>query len=186
MTAQHPVVDPVFGMRSRFWRAPDESGAEVQHIETVLAPGGGVTPHIHPTMEERFTVLSGRMEFLSGRKWIEAGPGDTVTIEPGTRHAFRNRSGAEATFHTEARPPETLQAFLEDVAGLSRAGKLTRIGLPKPSGLLEAAVLVDRYQDMVTLLFPSPPKPIQRLVFGPLARYAERRGHRAGQFAKLA
>ena len=71
---EHPVVDPVFGMRSRFWRERDAEGQEVQHIETVLEHGGGVTPHIHPAMEERFTVLDGRMEFLSGRRWIEAGP----------------------------------------------------------------------------------------------------------------
>lgn len=183
---EHPVVDPVFGMRSRFWREHDEEGREVQHIETVLENGGGVTPHIHPSMEERFTVVAGRMEFLSGRRWTEAGAGETVTVPPGTRHAFRNRSGAEATFRCEATPPSSLQAFLEDVAGLSRAGKLTRVGLPKPGGLLEAAVLTERYRDMVTLLFPAPPAPVQRLVFGPLARVAERRGHRAGQFAGLA
>ena len=183
---EHPVVDPVFGMRSRFWRDRDADGREVQHIETVLEPGGGVTPHIHPAMEERFTVLDGRMEFLSGRRWVEAGAGESVTVPPGTRHAFRNRSGAAATFRCEATPPSSLQAFLEDVAGLSRAGKLLKIGLPAPGGLLEAAVLVERYQDMVTLLFPAPPKPLQRLIFGPLARVAERRGRQAGHFAKLA
>jgi quercetin dioxygenase-like cupin family protein len=185
--ADHPVVDPVFGMRSRFWRSRDEDGGEVQHIETVLVNGGGVTPHIHPSMEERFTVQAGRMEFLSGREWIETRAGETVVVPPGTRHAFRNRSGAEATFRCEARPPSSLQAFLEDAAGLSRAGKLMKIGLPKPGGLLEAAVLIERYQDMVTLLFPpAPPPRLQRLIFGPLARLAERRGRRAGQFAKLA
>ena len=180
-----PVIDPVFGMRSRFWRTRDEDG-EVQHIETLLEDGGGVTPHIHPSMEERFTVVAGRMEFLSGRKWVEASEGETVVVPPGTRHAFRNRSGAAATFQCEARPPSTLQEFLEDAAGMSRAGKLMKVGLPKPSGLLETAVLVERNKDMVTLLFPAPPKPLQRLIFGPLARLAARRGVRAGQLAKLA
>jgi hypothetical protein len=82
--------------------------------------------------------------------------------------------------------PSTLQAFLEDVAGLSRAGKLTRPGLPKPTALLEAALLAHHYRDMVTLLFPSPPPVVQRLLFPPLARVAQRRGHRAGEFATLA
>jgi hypothetical protein len=86
----------------------------------------------------------------------------------------------------EARPPSTLQAFLEDVAGLSRAGKLTRPGLPKPAALLEAALLAHHYRDMVTLLFPSPPPVVQRLLFPPLARIAQRRGHHAGEFATLA
>jgi hypothetical protein len=39
---------------------------------------------------------------------------------------------------------------------------------------------------MVTLLFPSPPPIVQRLLFPPLARIAQRRGHRAGEFATLA
>ena len=69
---------------------------------------------------------------------------------------------------------------------MSRAGKLTKVGLPKPSGLLEAAVLIERYDDMVTCGFPAPPQPIQKLVFGPLARLAERRGLRAGQLKPLA
>ena len=60
----YPVVDPVFGMRSRFWRTQDETG-EVQHVQTLLEDGGGVTPHIHPSMEERFTVQAGRMEAVA-------------------------------------------------------------------------------------------------------------------------
>jgi mannose-6-phosphate isomerase-like protein (cupin superfamily) len=180
------VVDPVFGTRYRFSRTVDADGGEVQHVEMWVQPRGGVTPHIHPAMEERFTVTDGRCQFLSGRRWIEAGPGETVVVPPGTRHAFRNRGAQPTRVLCEARPPSSLQAFLEDVAGLSRAGKLMRIGLPRPSALLEAAVLLDSYSDMAVLLFPSPPRPIQRLLFGPLARLARRRGLRAGAFAKLA
>jgi mannose-6-phosphate isomerase-like protein (cupin superfamily) len=180
------AVDPVFGMRSRFWRTTGEDGGEVQHVETWVDPGGGVTAHVHPSMHERFVVHEGRCQFLHGRKWIEKGPGEAVDVPAGTRHAFRNRGDAVTRIECEARPPSSLQAFLEDAAGLSRAGKLTKIGLPTPGGLLETAVLVERYSDMVVLGFPAPPRPIQRLIFAPLARIAERRGHRAGQFAKLA
>jgi len=180
------VEDPVFRTRYRFTREADEGGGEVQHVEMWVDPGGGVTPHIHPAMEERFTVVAGVAEFLGGRQWQSAGPGQTVVVPPGTRHAFRNRGDQVAHVRCEARPPSTLQAFLEDVAGLSRAGKLTRFGLPKPSGLLEAAVLATHYRDMVVLLFPSPPQIVQRLLLPPLARFAERRGRRAGEFAALA
>ena len=180
------VEDPVFGTRYRFWRTTDQDGGEVQHVEMWVRPGGGVSAHIHPSMHERFTVRAGRCEFLAGRTWVAAGPGETVVVPPGTRHAFRNRGGEETHVACEARPPSSLQAFLEDVAGLSRAGKLTRIGLPKPGAVLEAAVLIHRYRDMVTLLFPAPPRVVQRLLVPPLARLAERRGRRAGQFASLA
>lgn len=177
--------DPVFRCRYRFSRTTDEDGGEVQHVEMWVDPGGGVTPHIHPSMDERFTVVSGRPEFLGGRRWQEAGPGEIVNVPGGTRHAFRNRGSEVAHVRCEARPPSTLQAFLEDVAGLSRAGKLTRFGVPAPSGVLEAAVLAEAYRDMVVLLFPSPPLFIQRLLLPPLARFAERRGRRAGEFSGL-
>jgi quercetin dioxygenase-like cupin family protein len=180
------VEDPVFRCRYRFSRTRDEDGGEVQHVEMWVDPGGGVSPHIHPSMEERFNVVAGRPEFLAGRRWQVAEAGETVVVPPGTRHAFRNRGDDVAHVRCEARPPSTLQAFLEDVAGLSRAGKLTRVGLPSPSGLLEAVVLAHHYRDMVVLLFPSPPRPVQRLLFPPLARLAERRGRRAGEFASLA
>ena len=180
------VEDPVFRTRYRFTRSTDPGGGGVQHVEIWVDPGGGVPPHLHPSMEERFTVVAGRAELLEGRRWRTAGPGETVVVPAGTRHAFRNRAEAVAHMRAEARPPSALQAFLEDVAGLSRAGKLTRPGLPRPGALLEAAVLAHHYRDMVTLLFPSPPPVVQRLLFPPLARIAQRRGHHPGEFATLA
>jgi hypothetical protein len=40
----------------------------VLHVATWVDPGGGVTPHLHPAMEERFAMLEGRLSFLAGRK----------------------------------------------------------------------------------------------------------------------
>jgi hypothetical protein len=107
-------------------------------------------------------------------------------VPPGTRHAFRNRSDAPTRIRADVRPPSTLQEFLEDVAALSRAGKLTRFGVPKPSGMLEGAVLADTYADMVELGFPLPPVAVQRVLLKPLAKLARRRGVRAGGFAQIA
>lgn len=178
------IEDPVLGMRSRFWRTTEDRG-EVLHVETWVDPGGGVTPHIHPAMEERFEVLDGRPEFLSGRSWKESRAGQTVLVPPGTRHAFRNRSDEVAHFVCRATPPSTLQEFLEDAAALSRAGAITSRAIPRSlDGLLQAAVMVHHYRDMVTLLAPLPPPAIQRPVMPALARAGERRGHRAGSIGR--
>jgi quercetin dioxygenase-like cupin family protein len=176
--------DPVLRMRSRFWRSSDGAG-EVLHVETWVDPGGGVTPHIHPAMEERFEVLGGRPEFLAGRAWKQWAPGDTVLVPAGTRHAFRNRSAEVAHFVCHATPPSTLQEFLEDAAALSRAGGISRRALPRGvDGLLQGAVMAHHYRDMVTLLSPLPPPAIQRVVIPPLARAGERRGFRAGSIGR--
>jgi quercetin dioxygenase-like cupin family protein len=181
------VEDPVLRQRLRFWRTAEEDG-EVLHVEFWVDPGGGVPPHIHPAVEERFEVMAGRPSFLAGKKWATADPGETVVVPPGTRHAYRNRSDEVAHVICHARPPSSLQEFLEDAAALGRAGRLTRHALPKSFGaLLQAAVMAHHYREMVVLLFPPmPPPAIQRLVIPPLARLGERRGYRAGHFAESA
>jgi quercetin dioxygenase-like cupin family protein len=172
------VEDPALRQRHRFTRSTDPDGTEVLHVETWIGPGGGVPPHVHAAMEERFHVLEGRPSFLSGRTWHEAGPGAEVVVPAGVRHAYANRSDAPAHVRCDVRPPSSLQAFLEEVAELGRDGKVMRGGLVKPSGLLRGAVIVERHRDMATLLFPPmPPVWLQRLIFPPLAALGRRRGY---------
>jgi quercetin dioxygenase-like cupin family protein len=179
------IEDPALRQRLSFQRTVDEDGGEVLNVEVWVDPGGGVPPHVHPAMEERFDVLAGRPSFLAGRKWRTAGPGETVVVPPGTRHAYRNKSKEVAHVICHARPPSSLQPFLEDAAALGRAGKLTRNALPKSfDALLQAAVMAHHYRDMVVLGFPLPPPPLQRLLIPPLARLGERRGYRAEHFAE--
>lgn len=168
------VDDPVLRQRYRFQQGRDEEGPYVE-IEMWVDPGGGVTPHVHPTQEERFTALDGQAEVLTGRTWQPVGAGETVVVPPGTRHAFRNRSDGTAHFRVVARPPESLEAFLTDVAALSRAGALMRPGLPRtPRGALGAAVIAHAYRDSTVLELP--PLWLQKLLLDPLVPLARRRG----------
>ena len=174
------VDDPALRQRHRFTRSTDPDGGEVLHVETWIDPGGGVPPHVHPAMEERFHVLEGRPSFLAGRTWRAAEPGEEVVVPPGVRHAYRNRSDAPAHTRCDVRPPASLQAFLEETAALSRDGHLLRNGMIKPSGLIRAATIADRHREMVTLLFPpTPPVWIQRLIFPPLVALGRRRARQS-------
>lgn len=176
------VEDPVLQHRLRFERTTDEHGAEVVNCEMWVDPGGGVPAHIHPAMEERFTVLEGRAEFLSGRTWVGADAGETVVVPAGTRHAYRNRGNVVAHVMCVASPPDPgLEGFLTQAAAMARAGKITKLGLPKsPSAALEAMVMVDRYRGMVTMGFPPlPPPPLQNWIVTPLAKLGRRRGYGA-------
>jgi hypothetical protein len=158
------VEDPlVLRQRLSFSRSVDPDGGEVLHVETWVQPGGFVSPHIHPAMEERFEVLAGNPSFLAGRK--------------GMRHAYRNETDEPVHMVCHARPPSTLQEFLETAVALGSSGKLTRRGLPKSVGaLLKAAAMAERHREMAVLLFPPMPPPfVQRLLFPLLARLAERR-----------
>lgn len=187
MSEQRVIEDPVLRQRFSFRRTTDEDGSEVLHVEAWVDPGGGVTPHIHPAMEERFKVLAGQPSFLAGRKWQTASPGEVVVVPAGVRHAYRNRGDEIAHIECEARPPSSLQEFLEDASALGRAGKLTRHAIPKSrSAVLQAVVMAHHYREMVVLGFPPLPPPfLQRLIFPALARLGERRGYKAGPLAEI-
>jgi len=176
MAREEVIEDPILRHRLGFRRGLDADGGEVLHVDIRIAPGGGVTPHVHPRVEERFTVVSGSPSFLSGRTWRTASPGETVLVPPGVRHAYRNRGSEVAHVVCDARPAGSLQEFLEDVAALSRSGGLSRHKLPtRPRAVLRAAVLAHRPRDTVVLLFPPMPPPfVQRLLFPILARLGER------------
>jgi mannose-6-phosphate isomerase-like protein (cupin superfamily) len=179
------VHDPVFGHRLRFKDIMDEHGNPAVLCEMWVDPGGGVPPHVHPRMEERFTVVEGRAEFLAGRRWTGADAGETVVVPAGTRHAYRNRGGVIAHVRCIATPPDpALAGFLTDAAALSRAGRITKRGIPKGvKGWLQGAVMLEAYGEMVEMSFPpAPPRVLQRLLMPRLARLAKRRGISAGHF----
>jgi quercetin dioxygenase-like cupin family protein len=163
-TEQRVIEDPVLKQRLAF--QPADDGRSVR-VELWVDPGGGVPPHIHPALEERFEVVSGQMQFLAGRKWTTARPGEGATVPAGLRHAYRNRGDEPAHAICHATPASSLQEFLEDAAAMARAGKMTRHGFPTSlSALKEALALLARHQDMVVMTYPlMPPRPVQRLLF---------------------
>jgi quercetin dioxygenase-like cupin family protein len=180
------IVDPVLRQRLSFTTTHDDDGIEVLHLETWVDPGGGVTPHVHRSMDEHFEMLEGTVRFLAGRTWTSYSAGQTAVVPAGTRHAYRNESDATAHMVCHVRSPATLQPFLEDAAALGRAGLTTRHALPKsPRALMIAGLLVMENLEMVELGFPPlPPASIQRRVMPPLAALARRRGYRAGEVAQ--
>jgi quercetin dioxygenase-like cupin family protein len=143
------IEDPV--MKQRLGFQPAEDGTAVL-VEMWVEPGGGVPPHVHPSMEERFEVISGELSFLSGRKWQTAAAGETVVVPAGTRHAYRNSGEEPAHGICRASPPQSLQEFLEEAAAMARDGKLTRRGLPRsPGALVQALRLALRHRKMVVM-----------------------------------
>jgi mannose-6-phosphate isomerase-like protein (cupin superfamily) len=147
---QKIVEDPVLKQRLAFRPSDDDGDALI--VEMWVEPGGGVPPHVHPAMEERFEVLSGELSLLSGRKWTAAGPGETVVVSARTRHAYRNTGSGVAHAICRAAPGLTLQEFLEEAAAMARAGRLTRNGLPRsPRAALQALSLAFRHRKMVIM-----------------------------------
>jgi quercetin dioxygenase-like cupin family protein len=62
-------------------------------VEAVVAPGGGSPLHRHPSLDETFYVLQGRLTFRVGDAYFTSLPGAAVVAPRGTPHAYSNQSG---------------------------------------------------------------------------------------------
>jgi mannose-6-phosphate isomerase-like protein (cupin superfamily) len=139
-----------------------------------VRPGGAVVgEHVHPTITERFRVVSGRLCVrVNGAESI-LGPGDEVTIKPGTAHDWWNAGDVEAQVVVEIDPARRFELMISTLFGLANDGLTNERGLPH---LLQLAVIADEFRDVVE--FTRPPRAVQRLVFGALARIGRVLGYR--------
>lgn len=99
-------------------------GPDVLVLETTWTrPGHRASTHVHPGLEERFEVLSGRAAFrVDGVRLDDAGPGDVVVVPPGTAHLAWNAGDGETRMRLEFRPPGRWLEVVERLfAGPDRA-----------------------------------------------------------------
>ena len=97
------VENPVTGEELIFHKTSRDTGGEYVLVETILRPDAFVAAaHSHPYQSESFQVLEGRVGFKVGRKKVELGAGDAVTVLPRTAHKFWNASETAAIFRRGA------------------------------------------------------------------------------------
>jgi quercetin dioxygenase-like cupin family protein len=166
--------NPVTGERAVIRIGTDSTNGERLVVDTSVRPGGAVMgEHIHPRMEERFTVLRGKVGFrLSGRVAI-AEPGAELTAPPGTPHDWWNAGPEEALVRFEMRPAARFEAMIRNAFGLAQDGKVNKRGMPN---LLQTAVFAREFADVME--FTRPPRIVQRVLFGLLAPVARLLGYR--------
>src|SRR5207342_673789 len=93
----------------------------------------------------------GEVTFDAGDETIVAQTGDTVVVEPGTAHRFRNTGDTVARFRCEIRPALQFEQLIATMFSLAADGKTNRKGMPNP---LRLAVIANAHFDDVRLPFP--------------------------------
>lgn len=166
------IENPASGERINVRVSAAESGGELLAWELRLAAGGRVpSGHIHPGQEERFTVVQGRLRFRIGQRTRVVGPGETVTVPPGTRHHFANAGSTEAFVLVETRPALRMHELLQVAAELARDRHGRPRRLPRPVDLF---LFMDEFRSEVQA--PFLPSILVRLVVRVVARLAARTG----------
>lgn len=174
MTTTGDVIEnPVTGERAVVRVGTAETGGAFGVVDLYIRPRGAVVgEHWHPAMEERFTVLRGRVDFrLDGRERT-AEPGSQIHVPAGVRHDWWNAGDEEALVRVEVRPAARFEAMILNLFGLAQDGKTNARGLPN---LLQLALLLREFRDVIR--FTRPPQVVQAALFGALAPLARLLGY---------
>lgn len=168
------LENPVTGERAVGLVDPRTHPERVLVSHLYVAPGGRVAAaHRHPSITERFHVLSGRVGFLIGDERTELGPGEAAEVPPGTVHDWWQVGDEVAEVVVEVAPGDRFVEMVGTMFGLARDGKCDGKGLPRP---LQLAVTARGYRDVMELA--KPPATVQALIFAPLAALGRARGLR--------
>jgi quercetin dioxygenase-like cupin family protein len=171
MSAGPVIENPLSGERITIRRTAAQTGGTLLAWELELAPGGRVpASHAHPRQQEVFTVLEGRMRFRVGWRRRVAGPGDTVTVPPGTVHHFANAGPDPARVAVQTRPALAMQDLLETAAALARDQHAAGRTRPRLAEL--ALFMRDFEREVAGPVLPG----LLRLATRPLAGLASARG----------
>lgn len=114
------VRNAVTGEEVRFVRTAQETGGELLVMEDRWTrPGHEVPRHCHPGIEERWTVIQGKIAYsIDGVETI-AGPGDTVVAPAGTPHSARDAGDGEVLVQIQMRPALRWEHFVRQLFALA-------------------------------------------------------------------
>lgn len=164
----------VSGPRSGTWATLLETPAEGETDRPVLvqwlAPDTvEPPPHVHP-VTETFEGLAGDLSLVRENSERRLEPGESVTVQPGVAHTFRNDTDDVVAFRAEL-PSMLTVASLYTVWGRDHDGDAGDDGQPGP--LAGLVLMADTYDDTTVT---AAPLPVQRLLWATVGRLARALG----------
>jgi quercetin dioxygenase-like cupin family protein len=139
---------------------PERDPSEIAF--TVLPHGPAPPPHIHPRQREVFTLHEGDFELLLDGSWRKVQPGESVVVEPGQQHTYRNHGSATARVTTVHEPGLDFQTYIRRLQATAVAQGSTRI---TPGLAVRMAVLYREHSDTI-----APGSAPLKVAFGVLGR----------------
>jgi quercetin dioxygenase-like cupin family protein len=166
--------NPVTGERVVIRLGTQETGGERLVADVYVRPGGAVAgEHIHPSIDETFTILRGRVGIAIDGKQTIAEPGRKLHVPRGVAHDWWNAGDEEAHILVEITPAARFESMIRNLFGLAQDGKTDKKGAPN---LLQLALIAREFDDVVR--FTRPPRLVQKALFGILAPIARLKGYR--------
>lgn len=137
-------------------KSSTETGGELLEVESTWSSGGDLpTTHCHPSQDEHFEVVAGKLRVLVDGMERVLTPGDVLDVPRGTVHAMAAADGAAKAIW-QTRPALDTEAFFAGLDAAQRRG----------GSLLDLAPVVRAHAAEVR--FTKPPRFVQRPLFAVL------------------
>jgi quercetin dioxygenase-like cupin family protein len=150
-----------------------KSKPEVLEVEATYGPEGSAPPkHFHPSQDEHFEVLAGKMRVRVDGDERDLTKGEEIDIPRGAVHQMWNPSEEPARVKWETRPAGRTEEWFGAIDVLHRRGQVGRNGMPGP---LAFAALLTEYRDVFRLAVK--PEPVVRAGLALLAPLGRARGY---------
>lgn len=173
MNPPDAIPNPVTGDSLKVLRSSRSSAHESVLFEFTIPAGSVGSPlHFHTRICERFEVLDGRLAMIAGdpHKSRVLSVGESLLVEPGTRHRFWNPHELPVTFLCEVSPSRDFETFMLALYQLAREGMVGPSGMPRNP--LQALVLIH----LADFHVPGVPVLVQRWLRRILMSLARRSG----------
>jgi len=153
------------------WGIPLTDGDGPIRTASVFGPGyDGPPAHYHEQSVERFEVESGSLIMTLDGEDRPVSAGETVTVETGVTHTFRNETTARAIVVTEIRSPGRLRQVLPTLGGLAHDRSRDS------ENPLQQALIADALDGNTTFIRGGPLADSAATALEPLARLAGYQG----------
>lgn len=146
-------------------RSPADPERDPSEIVFTAQPGGPAPPpHVHPNQLEVFTLEEGDFELLLDGEWRKLAPGESVPVQPGATHTYRNEGTTTARVRTVHEPGLSFEDYLRALHATAVEHDSLKI---TPAMAARMAVIWREHSDTIQ---PGP-LPI-KIAFGILGRVA--------------
>ena len=166
----------VTGERAVVLRADDDAPDLPPLVHLTVRPGGAVAgEHVHPALQERFIVVTGKLDTRIDGEERTLNAGEEATVPAGVPHDWWNAGSEEASVIVELSPPDPrFEQMIGTLWGLANAGRTNAKGMPNP---LQLALIAREFSDVIQ--FTKPPRAVQKVLFGILGALGRARGYKA-------
>jgi quercetin dioxygenase-like cupin family protein len=166
------VASPNTGVWATLISAADGPDGRPVMVQWLAPDGAEPPPHVHPTTET-FEVLAGELTVVAGGETRRLTAGESLTVESGVEHTFRNDSDDFVAFEAAVPSIATVEALFS-TWGSDAEGAFGADGQPGPLfGLLAA----EHLRDDTTMTMA--PMAVQRALWATVGRAARALGYRA-------